>query len=77
MKTQTRKTPRKGSIWHYRPAPFSFDQIDPTFSLPFDSLVRVCQPHGCPKNGTMGHVYVEDFDSGEFLGLVQISSLAK
>ncbi len=47
MKTQTRKTPRKGSVWHYRPAPFSFDQLDPVIHVAFNDLVRVCQPFGC------------------------------
>jgi regulator of RNase E activity RraA len=38
--------------------------------------VRVIQPHGCPRNGTMGHCYVEVADTREFIGLVLISSLA-
>lgn len=69
------KTPRKGSIWKYRPS--YWDKVDPTFYLEPNALVRVMQPHGCPKNGTMGHCYVEDFESGEFLGLVHINSLVK
>jgi len=37
--------------------------------------VRVIQPTGCPRNGTMGMIYVEDAESGEFIGLVCTSSL--
>lgn len=33
------------------------------------------QPHGCPRNGTMGHCYVKDARTGEFYGLVLLNSL--
>lgn len=33
------------------------------------------QPFGCPKNGTMGHTYVNDAETGEFYGLVLTASL--
>jgi hypothetical protein len=36
--------------------------------------VRVIQPHGCPRNGTMGMGYVELLD-GTFVGLVCRGSL--
>ncbi len=39
-------------------------------------LVRKVQPFGCPKNGTMGHTYVELLD-GTFVGLVLLNSLTK
>lgn len=32
---------------------------------------------GCPRNGTMGHTYVEDAETGEFYGLVLLASLKK
>lgn len=35
------------------------------------------QPYGCPKNGTMGHCYVEDAETGAFYGLVLENSLQK
>jgi hypothetical protein len=72
MKT---KTPRKGSIWHFRPNPF--DRVICPVDVAFNALVRVIQPYGCPKNGTMGMCYVEDFDSHDFIGLVCINSLVK
>ena len=33
------------------------------------------QPVGCPRNGTMGHCYVEDVKTKAFIGLVLVSSL--
>jgi hypothetical protein len=33
------------------------------------------QPFGCPKNGTMGMVYVQDAETGDFYGLVNKASL--
>jgi hypothetical protein len=33
------------------------------------------QPYGCPRNGTMGHCYVKDAETGVFHGLVLLSSL--
>lgn len=37
--------------------------------------VRKTQPYGTPRNGTMGHTYVEDAETGEFYGLVLLASL--
>lgn len=42
-----------------------------------DAEVRKIQPYGCPRNGTMGHCYVERVDTGEFIGLVLLTSLVK
>ena len=39
--------------------------------------VRKTQPFGTPKNGTMGHVFVEDAETGEFYGLVMAKSLKR
>lgn len=33
------------------------------------------QPRGCPRNGTMGHCFVADADTGVFYGLVLVASL--
>jgi hypothetical protein len=33
------------------------------------------QPYGTPKNGTMGHTFVADAETGEFYGLVLTNSL--
>lgn len=39
--------------------------------------VRKCQPAGTPKNGTMGHCFVEDAETGTFYGLVLVNSLRR
>lgn len=36
--------------------------------------VQKVQPHGCPRNGTMGMVYVQTVE-GDFIGLVSEHSL--
>jgi hypothetical protein len=41
---------------------------------PGTKVVKV-QPRGCPRNGTMGHAYVEDAETGQFYGLVLLNSL--
>lgn len=56
--------------------PLGFDLFAPHAGTPAAGtrVVKV-QPFGCPRNGTMGHCYVEDADSGKFYGLVQLASL--
>jgi hypothetical protein len=39
------------------------------------TIVVKTQPFGAPKNGTMGHCFVEDAETGEFYGLVLVNSL--
>jgi hypothetical protein len=39
------------------------------------TIVVKTQPYGTPKNGTMGHCFVEDAETGEFYGLVLEASL--
>lgn len=59
----------------YRFEPVGLDRWTPHSGTPKKgTLVRKCQPYGCPPNGTMGHCYVEDLD-GKFLGLVMLKSL--
>jgi hypothetical protein len=41
------------------------------------TIVVKTQPHGCPKNGTMGHCFVADAETGHFYGLVLENSLRK
>lgn len=62
----------------YRFEPCGWDLFAPyRFTPKRGTLVRKCQPRGCPRNGTMGHCYVEDADTGRFYGLVLLSSLAR
>lgn len=53
-----------------------YDILDRRASTPEDGaqVVKV-QPHGCPKNGTFGMVYVADAATGEFIGMVDARSL--
>lgn len=53
-----------------------WDKFRPHANTPDDGTrVVKTQPHGCPRNGTMGHCYVADADTGEFYGLVLLNSL--
>ena len=46
--------------------PNGWDLIDPTPNAPAPgTLVRKVQPFGCPRNGTMGHCYVEAVETVE------------
>lgn len=70
------KTPRVGSLHTFDPV--GWDLFRPHAGTPAkDQRVRVVQPSGCPRNGTMGHCYVEDAETGAFCGLVLINSLRK
>jgi hypothetical protein len=66
---------RTNSIYYWNPS--FWDKVDSKFSLPVGTKVRVIQPHGCPKNNTMGHCYIEIAESKQFLGLVSVYSLQK
>lgn len=60
---------------HYVYDPVLFDQMhERKVPLAAGTVVRKVQPHGCPKNGTMGQCYVEGLD-GTFYGLVMLNSL--
>lgn len=64
-----------GRIFRYKPV--GWDVFDPKVGIEPGTLVRKTQPAGCPRNGTMGHTFIEDAETGAFLGLVLLSSLAK
>lgn len=53
------------------------DRTDARVTARAGAEVQITQPHGCPRNGTMGMVYVQDAHSGEFIGLVSKASLVK
>ncbi len=62
----------------YEFVPTGWDVFDRRENQPHPgTLVRKCQPAGCPKNGTMGHCFVEDADTGDFYGLVLVASLRR
>lgn len=55
-----------------------FDLCDNRVMAHKDHRVIVVQPSGCPRNGTMGHMYVDcETCGGKFVGLVLISSFQK
>lgn len=58
----------------YRFEPVGMDLWQGTPRVARGDLVRKCQPTGCPRNGTMGHCFIEDLD-GNFLQLVLVNSL--
>jgi len=66
----------KGRTYKYVPV-FMDKWSDNAGHVPSGTLVKVIQPYGCPKNGTMGMCYVDNADTGEFIGLICINSLQK
>jgi hypothetical protein len=68
------KCPRVGAIRLLKPVGL-YDLCDPRVQWYTGRKVRVVQPHGCPRNGTMGHCYVEDVKTKAFIGLVLCTSL--
>jgi hypothetical protein len=63
---------RTGSLYFLRPV--GWDAGDERLTCWKDHIVRVIQPHGCPRNGAMGHCFIET-RQGEFIGLVLLASL--
>lgn len=64
------------TVYEFRPQ--GWDVFDRRSHQPEPgALVVKTQPAGCPKNGTMGHCYVKDAESGIFYGLVMIGSLKR
>lgn len=60
----------------YRFEPVGLDRFYAHAGTPATgTLVRKCQPYGCPRNGTFGHCYVSDAATGSFYGLVLLASL--
>jgi len=59
----------------YRYEPVLFDRINPARGLAEGDIVVKVQPHGCPRNGTMGMTYVGHPETGAFIGMVCLNSL--
>lgn len=65
---------KRGRVYKFEPV--GFDLFDRKAHHPeAGTLVVKTQPAGCPRNGTMGHTYVQDAETGEFYGLVLLNSL--
>ena len=59
-------------------SPVGWDLYNPHSGTPKkNAKVVKYQPYGCPRNGTMGHCFVADAETGERYGLVQEGSLMK
>jgi len=67
--------PRIGKVYRFERT--GMDLFYPHAGTPRSGeLVRAIKsPHGCPKFGAMGHGYVADPETGEFIGLVALASL--
>lgn len=60
----------------YRFTPCALDVWDARDNQPAPgTIVRKIQPHGCPRNGTMAHCYVEPADGSGHYALVCEASL--
>lgn len=55
--------------------PVLFDIATPVKGLEAGDTVVKIQPHGCPRNGTMGFTYVGHPETGAFIGMVRLASL--
>jgi len=55
--------------------PNILDACDGRTNLKSGDMVKVINVAGCPKANTMGHCYVGNSDTGEFIGLVCTNSL--
>jgi hypothetical protein len=69
---------RVGALYTFRPVPL--DQWMPPFGVIRGALapgliVRVVDRPGCPPASIIGHAYIEDPETGEYLGLVHCNSL--
>jgi hypothetical protein len=70
-----KRKPSTGPVYEFKAS--AWDRFDRKDNTPADgTLVRKTQPAGCPKNGTLGHCFVEDLD-GKFIGLVATASLVR
>lgn len=65
---------RKARKYSYDPV--MFDVFNPPAKgLEPGAIVVKIQPHGCPRNGTMGMTYIGHPETGEFIGMVCLKSL--
>lgn len=68
-------TTKKSRVYRLEPAGV-LDITDPRVVQHEGTEVQIIQPHGCPRNGTFGQVYVQTVE-GDFIGLVNKASLVK
>lgn len=63
-------------IYIFRPVGFDIFDRRSNQPEPGTRVVKT-QPAGCPRNGTMGHCFVADAQTGQFYGLVLVASLVR
>ena len=63
---------RRAKKFEYQPV--LFDRMSGV-NLEAGAIVVKVQPHGTPRNGTMGMTYVGDPETGAFIGMVCLNSL--
>jgi hypothetical protein len=64
---------RVGSRYRFERA--GWDLFDGRFELANGTVVKVINLPGAPPANAMGHCYIGDKDSGEFIGMVSTNSL--
>lgn len=69
------KTARRQTVYTFEPV--GWDIFDRRVDVEPGTRVVKTQPYGCPRNGTMGHCFIADADTGEFYGLVLVNSLKR
>lgn len=65
---------RKARKYIYEPVLFDATSRHLSMLKPGTVVVKI-QPHGCPRNGTMGFTYVGHPETGAFIGMVRTTSL--
>jgi hypothetical protein len=64
------------AVYRLEPAGL-MDRTDKRVTAYAGREVQIIQPSGCPRNGTLGMVYAQTVEEGEFIGLVSKASLVK
>lgn len=64
---------RAGSLYFYNPV--LLDVVDGRTNLKKGDIVRVVNLNGAPPANTMGHCYVADPNTNDFIGMVACNSL--
>ncbi len=69
-------TVKAGRVYRYQPSGWDLYDSKNAPKIAAGVYVKVMSksPQGCPKQGTMGHWFIQNM-SGEFIGLVSAASL--
>lgn len=75
-KPVARQRPRMATVYEFQPVGLDAMERRAHQPAPGTRVVKT-QPAGCPRNGTMGHTFVADAETGAFYGLVLTNSLRR